>query len=337
MMSLTDPDALKIDESHPLLHAPGCGWKKVWFVNSGRFVDKENIIALLERLNLDTVKTIYISNWSYMDTLWVLPFFKNATSVITNSLNIKRINEIADAKNLKRLVLYCPNLIEGALGPIEGLALESLTVLKATQEDISSIKKHLSLKDLQVIGWPESDLTSLSNLRLESLRVQESKALVSVAGLEAMRMGVAEFLWCKELSSLEYLDCSRLEIVSCKKIKLDSLAIIKRLEYLNISQNGTVDCERFLTECQGLKTLSVAASKIANLSSKSFPTKKCSLKAVYLCLTNKTLKLIAPALPSDIAIGNGKLYFKSGTECSKEYFYDLIFEGNMKVRYYQTE
>jgi Leucine-rich repeat (LRR) protein len=328
-MSLTDPTTLKIDESHPLLYVTGGGWEKVDFVNSGKFIDKQNIIALLKRLDLGTVKKIYISAWSCMDTLWVLPFFKNVESIVINSSNIVSIHEIAAAKILKRLKLDCPNLVAGALKHIEGIILEALTVINVKRDDIDSIGSLLSLKYLEVIGWPESDFASLRKLRLESLIVQESKSVISTAGLELMRMGVARFAWCRELSSLEFINCSKLDIVSCKKIKLDSLASIKTLEHLSMFQNGIVNFEKFLTQCQKLKTLSVGASKIANLSSKSFPTNKSSLKAVSLSLTNKELKEIVPILPPGIVFGNGKLYFKNGINCLKEEARDLFSEGQI--------
>lgn len=141
-------------------------------------------------------------------------------------------------------------------------ALKNLEVCKLFwRPKVSGLERCTSLRHLNIVDYPNGDLTFLAPLTILERLQLSSKKLLSLRGLESMsRLKVFDAASCPKLSDISGLtDCTTLESISfdsCKQISAIPRDIcLDSLHELSLVDCGKIETLLPLANCKNLRKL----------------------------------------------------------------------------------
>ena len=143
-----------------------------------------------------------------------------------------------------------------ALESVKGKRIGRLVVHIQGTRDPEYIAACKSVDHLELWSWREQDLTSISNLRVNYLRMIRGRQ-TSVKGLNTEWLKMVWLHACGKVRTLEIPRLPRLWLWASNNFNLDTLGAIDGLAILDIGMRKEINSLEFVARCRDLKCLSI--------------------------------------------------------------------------------
>jgi Leucine-rich repeat (LRR) protein len=179
-------------------------------------------------------------------------------SVEIYSWSLRDASVIGSLRELRAVGLECDLRVSIALA-----SLPKLEVFKGRwKAALASLFQCHGLKRLNVVNWPNSDLTVLADMTGLTELLLSSRKLSSLEGVA--KLGALEWLdvdRCPSLSSLEPIRACRmlrhLEVTSCKGFRdIEPVGALKHLQVIHLDDDGEIETLAPLQTCLELEHVS---------------------------------------------------------------------------------
>lgn len=211
---------------------------------------------ILDRENVSVLRLSQSMGWQDKDISFVSNL-TNLRGIEVYAWDIKDISPIQDLVDLEFIGLEC-----GFTKGIDFSIFPNLNICKLRwRAKAKSLFSCSSLRELNVINYPNSDLTALVEMKyLERLQLT-SRSLLSLQGIDALKgLQILDLADCLKLESLEEIEdnfnLSSLELFNCKKVaNISPLEKLLKLEKVSMENCGNIASLKPLRKNNNLSTL----------------------------------------------------------------------------------
>jgi len=193
--------------------------------------------------------------------------------------------------------------------------LKNVEFRAGTLQDLSPLFALEHLKILEITACPLTNLSPLRTRRLDSVRLIRGK--ITHFDLSARSVLLQA---CSHLVSFAGAEITNLDLESCNKVDLSTLASVRGLIDLRLVASGPVAANfDFLAGCSTLRRLTISTP----LGKTDFSAlgQAPAVKFAYFAARNSALKRIALDCP-DILVSNGNVCYRGQQELPGQYFFE---------------
>jgi hypothetical protein len=246
----------------------------------------------------------------------IISLFPKLSALSLPASAISSLQELRAIKGLRSLHLIT-NSPTFSLDGMGGMSIRTLSLTVKAALDLRPLASASTIDVLSVLGWKDPDLSAISQVRLNHLKLVGG-ALRKASGIEERSYKLVEFLRCVSLSSLGSFTTIRLTLDTCNKLDTESIANVRGVKDLSIRNLKQVGQLKFLRRCESLQSLSIVGSqKLKDQALADILASKNLRRVMLYAQSRGEAESLSKARP-ELLILSREDYFTQGRKISSE-------------------
>ena len=307
MTTLQDEPIVQLDESRPRLHLR----KRIGCIlsignPSERPFNKRQITESVARSGAaKKIRRLCIEWDSQMTTAWVCELFPNLEWVRVEGRRLTLLDELTNLPRLREVTVDIESTAR-SLAVLPRLKLNYLGVRIKKPKDHDDISRCRGIEHLDLWGWKENDLQTLSAIAVNRLGLIGG-GIECLDGLNCKRIKQLLLYRCTKLATVAGISVPVIEIHACNRLDLGTLSSVSKLRILRLRAQKEIKSLKFVESCRSLASLMITAMRLRNRDFNPLIRSK-SLRYVWLSATKGEEIL-------HVGRANRRLVACDGTDC----------------------